>query len=99
MKIILPFFKVILTLIKIVRMKNIHFTFLLISLLIISLPVFCQDIMPPALPWEGKSKEILVNQSNTWITPFEKSDGTESPTYAETMAWLEKLANELHTSP
>ena len=75
-------------------MKNIHFTFLLISLLIISLPVFCQDIMPPALPWEGKSKEILVNQSNTWITPFEKSDGTESPTYAETMAWLEKLANE-----
>jgi hypothetical protein len=56
--------------------------------------VFAQDIMPPALPWDGKSRELIVNVSDPWATPFEKSGGLESPTYTETMAWLEKLANE-----
>lgn len=56
--------------------------------------VFAQDIMPPVLPWDGKSRELIVNASDPWATPFEKSGGLESPTYTETMAWLEKLANE-----
>ncbi|WP_157243412.1 M14 family metallopeptidase [Algoriphagus resistens] len=51
-----------------------------------------QDIMPPLLPWDGKSKKLLVDKSNKWITPFELSDGTESPNYEETVAWVEKLA-------
>ncbi len=53
-----------------------------------------QDILPPALPWKGKSKSLLVDKSNPWATPFEKSGGLESPSYKETMAWLEKLAVE-----
>lgn len=53
---------------------------------------FAQDIMPPTLPWNGKSKELLVDKSEKWVTPFELSDGFESPTYSETMAWVEKLA-------
>lgn len=55
------------------------------------LATIAQDIMPPLLPWDGKSKELLVDKSNEWVTPFELSDGMESPTYAETMAWVEKL--------
>ncbi|MDG1276203.1 MAG: M14 family metallopeptidase [Algoriphagus sp.] len=58
------------------------------------LNVLAQDIMPPLLPWDGKSKELIVDKSNPWITPFEKSGGIESPTYSETITWLEKLANE-----
>lgn len=54
--------------------------------------VFAQDIMPPLLPWSGKSKELLVDKSDKWVTPFELSDGLESPTYDETMVWIEKLA-------
>lgn len=47
--------------------------------------------MPPTIPWNGKSKELLVDKSEKWVTPFELSDGLESPTYVETMAWIEKL--------
>ncbi len=69
---------------------------LLLAVFFLSLPtaVFAQDIMPPLLPWEGKSKELLVDKSDEWVTPFELSDGLESPTYVETMAWLEKLVEK-----
>jgi len=68
--------------------------YILSTILILSSPVatFAQDIMPPTLPWNGKSKELLVDKSEKWVTPFELSDGFESPTYSETMAWVEKLA-------
>ena len=65
----------------------IFFTFL-VSL---SFTVFAQDVMPPLLPWNGQSKGLLVDKSQEWVTPFELSDGLESPTYEETMAWIEKL--------
>lgn len=55
---------------------------------------FAQDIMPPLMTWDGKSKELLVSKSDKWVTPFELSDGSESPTYAETMVWIKKLAAE-----
>ncbi|MFC5626851.1 M14 family metallopeptidase [Algoriphagus winogradskyi] len=66
---------------------------LVLALLLFATPTFiiAQDIMPPTIPWNGKSKELLVDKSEKWVTPFELSDGLESPTYAETMAWIEKL--------
>lgn len=67
---------------------------LLLAGLIFSLSAFSQEIMPPQLPWDGKSKSLIVDKSDPWVTPFELSDGLESPNYTETMAWLEKLANE-----
>ncbi|MEP0713184.1 MAG: M14 family metallopeptidase, partial [Algoriphagus sp.] len=67
---------------------------LVIFYLSFTLPNFAQDSMPPILHWDGKSKELLVDKSNKWATPFELSDGLESPTYTETMAWLEKLSAE-----
>ncbi len=59
----------------------------------LSFSTFAQDIMPPLLPWDGKSKELLVDKSHKWVTAFELSGGLESPTYTETMAWIEKLVN------
>lgn len=56
-----------------------------------TLPVVGQEIMPPTSPWSGKSLELITNPTNPWITPTESSDLTESPDYAITMAWLEKL--------
>lgn len=54
-------------------------------------PLMGQEIMPPTIPWTGKSLDLIVDQNHEWITPAEKTDLTESPDYATTMAWLEKL--------
>ncbi len=54
-------------------------------------PLFAQEIMPPTIPWSGKSLELIVDNSNKWITPAEASGLTESPDYATTMKWLEEM--------
>ena len=55
-------------------------------------PLFAQEIMPPTIPWSGKSLELLVDKSNKWITPAEASGLTESPDYVTTLKWLEELS-------
>ncbi|TFV96043.1 carboxypeptidase [Algoriphagus kandeliae] len=62
-------------------------------LLFTSFPLLAQDLMPPLLPWSGQSESLIVEDSNPWVTPGELTDLTESPTYKETMDWLQKLAN------
>ncbi|MCE7055438.1 M14 family metallopeptidase [Algoriphagus sp. AGSA1] len=74
-------------------MKSILLLPLAIFLLGFTSVSIAQDIMPPLLPWNGQSKELLVDKFDKWVTPFELSDGLESPTYVETMAWIEKLVN------
>lgn len=59
---------------------------------IIFTPLFAQEIMPPTIPWNGKSLELIVDTSNKWVTPAESSGLTESPDYASTMKWLEELS-------
>ncbi|UZD21438.1 M14 family metallopeptidase [Algoriphagus halophytocola] len=74
-------------------MKKLSSTlFFILSLLSLPIAAIAQDIMPPYLPWNGKSKQLIVEKSNEWVTPFELSDGLESPSYEETMIWIEKLA-------
>src|SRR3984893_13798493 len=51
-----------------------------------------QPILPPILPWNGKSRALVVAKDDPWITPAEKSDFRTTPSYDETMAWLRKLA-------
>ncbi|MCS5490678.1 M14 family metallopeptidase [Algoriphagus limi] len=67
----------------------------LLSLILLfsSFPLLAQELMPPLLPWSGKSESLIVEDSNPWVTPGELTDLTESPTYTETMDWLRKLAN------
>lgn len=55
-----------------------------------------QDILPPMLPWKGKSLELIVKKSDPWITPAEKSDFNLTPSYQETTDWLRNLCK---TSP
>lgn len=50
-----------------------------------------EAILPPPQPWNGKSRSLIVLKSNPWITPSEKSDFRTTPTYDETVAWLQKL--------
>lgn len=48
-------------------------------------------ILPPELPWHGKSRALMVPPSDPWATPAERSGLTETPRYDETVAWLRKL--------
>jgi hypothetical protein len=48
-------------------------------------------VLPPVLPWDGKSRELVVAADDPWITPSEKTGLTETPRYDETMEWLGRL--------
>lgn len=50
-----------------------------------------EPILPPLVPWEGKSRALMVAKNDPWITPSEKSDLRTTPSYDETVAWLQKL--------
>ncbi len=51
-------------------------------------------ILPPLIPWEGKSRSIAVAKDGPWVTPCEASDFRLSPGYNDTIAWLRKLVAE-----
>lgn len=51
-----------------------------------------QSILPPEIDWHGKSESLISKKSNPWITRTEQTDFVNTPTYAETMSWLKKLA-------
>ena len=50
-----------------------------------------QPILPPVVPWNGKSRALAVAKNDPWITPSEKTDFRTTPSYDETMAWVRKL--------
>ncbi len=47
--------------------------------------------LPPALPWSGASEALVAAPSDPWITPAEARGFNDTPSYAETRAWLERL--------
>ena len=47
--------------------------------------------LPPTLAWRGASESLVARPGDPWITPAEARNFDETPTYAETRAWLEKL--------
>jgi hypothetical protein len=58
-----------------------------------------QPILPPLVPWNGKSRALTVSKNDPWITPAEKNDFRTTPSYEEMMVWLRKLvaaAPQLH---
>lgn len=66
-----------------------------ITLALASVCVFAltpDEFLPPAPPWKGASEALIAPPEHPWITPCEQSGMTDSPPYAETVAWLEKLA-------
>jgi hypothetical protein len=49
------------------------------------------NILPPELPWHGKSERLVAKSNDPWITPSERDNFTTTPDYATTRAWLERL--------
>jgi hypothetical protein len=75
-------------------MTRLHLSKNILSLLVflaIATQALSQDLLPPSIPWKGKSLELIAKKDNPWITPTEASDFRITPDYEKTMAWLEKL--------
>lgn len=47
--------------------------------------------LPPLMPWTGKSEALIAPASDPWVTPSERTGLTETPSYAETRAFAERL--------
>jgi hypothetical protein len=45
--------------------------------------VFAQAPLPPAIPWNGKSHELIAGPDNKWITVAEKTAFRATPTYEQ----------------
>lgn len=56
------------------------------------LPGLPGAVLPPVQPWSGASERLIVAANDPWITPAERADFATTPRYAETRAWLERLA-------
>ncbi|RAK57142.1 M14 family metallopeptidase [Phenylobacterium deserti] len=55
-------------------------------------PAPWSDTLPPALPWRGKSEQLVAKASDPWITPSERAGFASTPSYADTVAYVERLA-------
>lgn len=49
--------------------------------------------LPPILPWSGASERLIVPPTDPWITPAERMAFADTPNYAETRAWLDRLVS------
>lgn len=47
--------------------------------------------LPPVQPWHGASERLIAKADDPFITPIEATGFAETPNYAQTRAWLEKL--------
>ncbi|HYH07389.1 MAG TPA: M14 family metallopeptidase [Thermoanaerobaculia bacterium] len=47
--------------------------------------------LPPAIPWNGASRALVVPASDPWITPSERTSLRTTPRYDETIAYLQRL--------
>ena len=64
---------------------------LLLPLLASTLAAQIEAPLPPAIPWNGQSRKLVVSADDPWITPAEQSGFRTSPTYDETVAYLRRL--------
>lgn len=48
-------------------------------------------ILPPAIPWNGASRQLIVAPNDPWITPSERDQLRTTPRYDETVAYLRRL--------
>lgn len=69
-----------------------------VACLLVAFPAAAQQpgvpvtaVLPPELPWSGRSESLVAAPGDAWITPSEASGLTRTPRYDETVAWLQKL--------
>lgn len=48
-------------------------------------------LLPPTLEWSGASEGLITGADDPWITPAEKTGLEATPSYEETVNWLNRL--------
>src|SRR5688572_7435238 len=48
-------------------------------------------VLPPALPWNGASRALMLPATDPWVTPSEATEFRTTPRYDETVAYLRRL--------
>ena len=74
-------------------MRHIHHALLFLAAALAS-PASAEGLtapLPPVIPWHGASERLVVPPSDPWITPAEARNFDETPSYAATRAWLDRL--------
>ena len=66
--------------------------FLSVCILLLAQNIHGQ-ILPPEIPWHGKSEKFIRPADDLWVTPAEKTDLKESPGYDSTINWLQRLTS------
>ena len=63
------------------------------ALALVALPAAAQQAapLPPLVPWSGASEKLIAAAGDPWITPTEQSGFADTPGYAATRAWLDRL--------
>lgn len=62
------------------------------SLLLLSAAAAQQPApLPPILPWSGPSEKLIAPAGDRWVTPAEAAGFEDTPDYAATRAWLDRL--------
>jgi hypothetical protein len=51
-----------------------------------------QAVLPPEIPWKGKSLSLALAPADRWVTPAEQARFERTPRYDETIAYLKLLA-------
>lgn len=63
-------------------------------LLLAATPALARSLeapLPPLAPWSGASEKLIAAPNDPWITPAEQTKFVETPDYAATRAWLDRL--------
>lgn len=55
-------------------------------------PAEITAVLPPEIPWKGKSLALALEPGHRWATPAEKARFERTPRYDETVAYLRRLA-------
>lgn len=50
-----------------------------------------ESLLPPVQQWSGKSEALMIATDDPWVTPAELTGLTATPSYDETVAWLNAL--------
>jgi hypothetical protein len=50
-----------------------------------------QAVLPPEIPWKGKSLSLALAPAERWVTPAEQAGFQSTPRYDETIAYLKRL--------
>ena len=63
-----------------------------ILLALVATSLYAQAPLPPAVPWSGKSRELIAKPDDRWITVAENTNFAATPSYLQTVAYLRQLA-------